>query len=149
MNVFNYIQGVQDQIFQKELAVPPSQCISDPKLVNTKWVSSSNISYGKNIFFKNLENFCTMKKSISCLRRDSNSQSLDYQSRPLTTTPQNQAWRRGSIMLTLFKKLKKSTFDKWNVWWWNSFGIYQLGVRNVLEGRHSKFFLENLILDTL
>ena len=30
------VQGVQDQIFQKELAVPPSQCISDPKLVNTK-----------------------------------------------------------------------------------------------------------------
>ena len=30
------IQGVQDQIFQKEFAVPPFECISDPKLVNTK-----------------------------------------------------------------------------------------------------------------
>ena len=58
------LQGVQDQIFQKEFAVPPLECISDPKLVNTKWVSSSNISYSRNMFFKNLENFCKMRKKV-------------------------------------------------------------------------------------
>ena len=80
---------------------------------------------------------------------DSNPQPHGYQSSALTTRPQSPTTKIGSIMLILFKKLKKSTFDKWNVWWWNSFGIYQLGVRNALEGRYSKFFLENLILDTL
>ena len=49
------LQGVQDQIFQKEFALAPSQCISDPKLVNTKWVSSPNILFVKSGFFELLE----------------------------------------------------------------------------------------------
>ena len=34
--MYSQVQGVQDQIFQKEFAVPPFKWIFDPKLVNTK-----------------------------------------------------------------------------------------------------------------
>ena len=50
--LYQFLQGVQDQIFQKELAVASKLCIPDPKLVNTKCVSLPNISFVKSGFFQ-------------------------------------------------------------------------------------------------
>ena len=62
--LFTILQGVQDQIFQNQLALALHMTIFLDKLVKPKCVSCPNISYGKKIFSKNLENLYKSKEIL-------------------------------------------------------------------------------------
>ena len=144
------LQGVQDQIFQKELAVAPSQCISDPKLVNAKWVSSPNISYSKNIFFKNLENFCKMKKKALVVWDEIRTHNLLITS--LVLKPLHYRTKLETIGQSCWSYSKSSKNPLLaNEMFGNETHLVftYLGSEMHSKGGTANSFLENLILDTL